>query len=80
MAVMAELQGIVTDWSDAEIRGLKTAVGKKHGRETIKRLQSALAAIMSTCPLRKYCHHKKEAEKRRSFCKLPQKFRFLTVR
>ena len=30
------LQGIVTDWSDAEIRGLKTAVGKNMAEKLLK--------------------------------------------
>ena len=30
------LQGIVTDWSDAEIRGLKTAVGKDMAEKLLK--------------------------------------------
>ena len=30
------LRGIVTDWSDAEIRGLKTAVGKNMAEKLLK--------------------------------------------
>ena len=30
------MQGIVTDWSDAEIRGLKTAVGKDMAEKLLK--------------------------------------------
>ena len=40
------LQGIITDWSDAEISGLKMAIGNDL---IIKRLQGALAEIMPVC-------------------------------
>ena len=45
------LQGIVTDWSVAEICGLKIAVaiGKSMAERLPERLQNALAVIMSTC-------------------------------
>ena len=65
------LQGIVTDWSDAEIRGLKTVVGKKTWQRNYLKVAKCIGSDHVNVSLRKYCHHKKEAEKIRSFCKLP---------
>ena len=74
------LQGIVTDWSDAEIRGFKTAVGKNMAEKLLKgckvhwqrSCQHVAEKVLSS-------QERGKEEKRRSFCKLPQKFRFLTV-
>jgi len=43
------LMGVVTDWSDAKINGLRMAVGKETAEKLLKGCKSALAMLMSTC-------------------------------
>ena len=41
--------GVVTDWSDAKINGLRMAVGKETAEKLLKGCKSALAMLMSMC-------------------------------
>ena len=72
------LQGIVTDWSDAEIRGLKTAVRKNIAEKLLK---GCKVHWQQSCErvAEKVLSSQERGREKIFFCKLPLKFRLLTV-